>query len=214
MQPQQRSTLAASPAGSLEVVVRDAAEADMAAVQRIYAHYVWHGLATFEEIPPSFHELLARRVAVLAAGLPYLIAERSGEVLGYSYATPYHPRSGYRHTIEDTVYVAEGHGGKGIGSALLERLVSRCETGSWRQMVAQIGNSANEASIALHRRMGFQLVGTLGAVGLKLGRWVDVVLMQRSLGKGDRDGILEPQFLRAKAPYSGICDLSLRAQNP
>jgi len=185
MQPQERSTYAASPGGVSQVVIRDAAEEDVTGVQRIYAHHVLHGLATFEEIPPSLHELLARRVSVITAGLPYLIAECSGEIVGYCHATSYHPRSAYRHTIEDSVYVAEGLCRRGIGSALLATLVSRCESGPWRQMIAYIGNSANTASIALHRRMGFRLVGTLSSVGLKSGRWVDVVLMQRSLAEGD-----------------------------
>ncbi len=186
MPPHDSSVSAPSCSASAGVVVRDAGEAHMMGVQRIYANHVLRGLATFEEIPPSFHELLARRLSVIAAGLPYLIAERGGEVVGYSYATVYHSRSGYRHTIEDSVYVAEELCGQGIGSTLLQALIARCETGRWRQMVAYIGNSANGASIALHRRMGFKLVGTLGSVGLKLGRWVDVVLMQRSLGAGDR----------------------------
>jgi phosphinothricin acetyltransferase len=158
----------------------------MTAAQRIYAYHVLHGLATFEETPPSLHALVARRVSVIGAGLPYLIAERKGEVVGYSYATEYHSRSGYRHTIEDSVYVDEGLGRQGIGSMLLQALISRCETGPWRQMVAYIGNSANTASINLHQRMGFRMVGTLGSVGFKLGEWVDVVLMQRPLGPGDR----------------------------
>jgi len=183
MQLQERSASAPSPAS---IVIRDAAEADMTAVQRIYAHHVLHGLASFEEVPPSVRDLVARRDSVLAAGLPYLVAERDGEVVGYSYATAFRPRSGYRHTIEDSVYVAQGLAGKGIGSLLLEALVCRCETGPWRQMIAVIGDSANTASIALHRRFGFRLVGTLRSAGLKLGRWVDVVLMQRSLGAGDR----------------------------
>lgn len=186
MQPQERSGLAPSPIGPLGVVIRDATEADMTEVQRIYARHVLHGLASFEEVAPTLHDLMARRISVLAAGLPYLLAERDGQVVGYSYATPYRSRSGYRHTIEDSVYVAAGLGGKGIGSALLEALISRCETGPWRQMIAVIGDSGNAASIALHRRLGFRLVGTLSSVGLKLGRWVDVVLMQRSLGDGDR----------------------------
>ncbi len=158
----------------------------MPAVQRIYAHHVLHGLATFEEVPPSLDDLLARRASVITAGLAYLVAERRGEVVGYSYATAYRSRPAYRHTIEDSVYVADGLGGAGIGSALLQALISRCDTGAWRQMVAIIGDSANTASVALHRRMGFRLVGTLGSVGFKLGRWVDTVLMQRSLGPGDR----------------------------
>jgi L-amino acid N-acyltransferase YncA len=183
MQHQDLSALAAPGGG---IIVRDANEADMSAVQRIYAHHVLHGLATFEEIPPSVHEIMARRISVLEAGLPYLVAQSDGEVVGYSYATSFRARSGYRHTIEDSVYVTDGLGGKGIGSALLEELLSRCERGSWRQMIAVIGDSGNTASIAVHRRFGFQLVGTFPSVGLKLGRWVDVVLMQRPLGMGDR----------------------------
>jgi L-amino acid N-acyltransferase YncA len=186
VQPQERSVSTSPCVGSAGIVIRDAAEADMAGVQRIYAHHVLHGLASFEEVPPSSHDLMARRLSVLAAGLPYLIAERDGEVVGYSYAGMFRPRSGYRHTIEDSVYVAEGLGGRGIGGTLLQALISRCEAGPWRQMIACIGDSGNAASIALHRRLGFRPAGTLGSVGLKLGRWVDVVFMQRPLGVGDR----------------------------
>lgn len=167
------------------VRVRDAQPSDMAAVQAIYAHHVLHGIATFEEIPPSVEEMQSRRAAVLAAGLPYLVAEIGGQVLGYAYGTAYRPRPAYRHTVEDSVYVAEGQGGRGIGAALLTALIARCEAGRWRQMVAVIGNSGNAGSIALHRRLGFREVGTLTSVGFKLGRWVDTVLMQRALGPGD-----------------------------
>ena len=156
----------------------------MVAVQAIYAHHVLHGLATFEETPPSVEELLSRRVAVLAAGLPYLAAKIDGRVVGYSYATGYRPRPAYRHTIEDSVYVAEGFGGQGIGTALLGTLIARCEAGPWRQMLAIIGNRGNAGSVALHYRLGFQQVGTLKSVGFKLGQWVDTVLMQRALGRG------------------------------
>jgi phosphinothricin acetyltransferase len=173
------SESAASP-----VVVRDARAADMAAVQAIYAHHVLHGLATFEEVPPSVDELIARRAAVIDAGLPYLVAEHAGAVVGYSYASAYRPRPAYRYAIEDSVYVADGLAGRGIGAALLAALVARCEVGPWRQMIAIIGDTGNAASIALHRRRGFDLVGTLHAVGFKLGRWVDTVLMQRVLGPG------------------------------
>jgi phosphinothricin acetyltransferase len=158
----------------------------MAAVETIYAHFVRCGLATFEELPPSHEELLARRAIVIATGLPYLVAERHGQVLGYAYATAYRARPAYRYTVEDSVYVLEGLGGHGIGSALLHLLIARCEAGPWRQMIALIGDSANAASIALHRRMGFRTAGTLVAVGFKLGRWVDTVLMQRPLGAGDQ----------------------------
>jgi L-amino acid N-acyltransferase YncA len=167
------------------IVVRDASAADMIEVQLIYSHHVLHGLATFEEIPPSVEDLQARRIAVLASGLPYLVAERGGGIMGYCYATSYRPRPAYRHTIEDSVYIREGHGGTGIGTALLETLIARCERGPFRQMLAVIGNSANAGSIALHRRLGFETIGTLTAVGFKLGRWVDTVLMQRQIGDGD-----------------------------
>jgi len=173
------SESAASP-----VAVRDARPADMAAVQVIYAHHVLHGLATFEEVPPSVDELIARRAAVTGAGLPYLVAERGGAVVGYSYASTYRPRPAYRYAIEDSVYVADGLAGRGIGAALLAALIARCGGGPWRQMIAIIGDTGNVASIALHRRHGFGLVGTLHAVGFKLGRWVDTVLMQRALGPG------------------------------
>jgi len=167
------------------VVVRDATESDVAAITAIYAHHVLHGLATFEEVPPSAGELLARRAAIMQAGLPYLAAEISGRVLGYAYAARYRDRSAYRCTIEDSVYVAEGFSGRGIGRALLHELLTRCESGPWRQMLAVIGDSGNAASVALHRSLGFRLIGTFSAVGFKLGRWVDTVLMQRALGAGD-----------------------------
>lgn len=166
------------------VVVRDAAERDMAAVQAIYAHHVTHGLATFEEEPPGVDELQSRRASVLKMGLPYLVAERAGCVVGYSYATSYRPRPAYRFTVEDSVYLADGLGGQGIGRSLLGALIERCEAGPWRQMLAVIGNSANAGSIGLHRSLGFRPAGTLQAVGFKLGRWVDTVLMQRGLGPG------------------------------
>jgi phosphinothricin acetyltransferase len=166
------------------LLVRDATDADMPAVQAIYTPYVLHGLATFEEVPPPSDEMLSRKAAVLALGLPYLVAESEGRVVGYSYATSYRARPAYRHTIENSVYVQDGLGGRGIGSALLAELIARCETGPFRQMLAVIGNSGNAASIALHRQMGFRHIGTFESVGFKLGQWVDTVLMQRGLGEG------------------------------
>jgi L-amino acid N-acyltransferase YncA len=171
---------------STALEVRDATEADLPAIQAIYAHHVLHGLATFEEVPPPVDEMLARHAAVLKAGLPYLAARIGGRVVGYAYATAYRPRPAYRHTIEDSVYVAHGLGGRGIGRTLLQALIERCERGPWRQMLAVIGNSGNAGSIGLHRSLGFEPVGTLHAVGFKLGRWVDTVLMQRALADGDR----------------------------
>jgi len=167
------------------VMVRDATAADMAAIQAIYAHEVLHGLATFEETPPDVDEMQARRAAVRAAGLHYLAAQLDGRVVGYSYATAYRPRPAYRHTIEDSVYVAEGMQRRGVGRALLAALIARCEQGPWRQMIAVIGDRRNDGSIALHAAHGFRHVGTLEAAGFKLGRWVDTVLMQRALGPGN-----------------------------
>jgi phosphinothricin acetyltransferase len=165
-------------------LVRAASLEDLGAIARIYAHHVRHGLATFEEVPPTIEELRARRSAVLDSGLPYLVAELRGAVVGYAYAAPYRLRPAYRYTIEDSVYVEEELCGMGLGSALLAALIGCCETGPWRQMLAVIGDGANGGSIALHRRMGFGHVGTFASVGFKLGRWVDTVLMQRALGTG------------------------------
>ncbi|MBB3609719.1 GNAT family N-acetyltransferase [Rhizobium sp. BK602] len=167
------------------LVIRDASDADMGAIRDIYAHHVLHGLATFEEVPPSVDELRSRRAAVLAMRLPYLVAELNGDIVGYCYATAYRPRPAYRFSIEDSVYVADGLGGRGVGTALLQELIVRCERGPWRQMLAVIGNSGNAGSLALHRRMGFQPIGTFKSAGFKLGQWVDTVLMQRALGEGD-----------------------------
>lgn len=145
--------------------VRDAREGDMRFVQEIYAHHVLHGLASFEEAAPAVVEMIGRRDAVLRLGLPYLVAEMDGRIVGYSYASPYRPRPAYRHTIEDSVYVRDGFAGHGIGRALLSTLIKRCEHGPWRQMLAVIGDSANGASIGLHGRQGFARIGQLDAVG-------------------------------------------------
>lgn len=166
------------------LLVRDAAEHDLPAIEAIYRPYVLTNLATFEEIPPSIDELSRRLATVRALGLPYLVAERGGEIVGYCYANTYRARPAYRNTIEDSVYLADGMGGQGIGRALLSTLIERCAQGGFRQMVAVIGDSANTASVGLHRSLGFQMVGTMEAVGFKLGRWVDTVIMQRPLGVG------------------------------
>ena len=172
------------------VTVRDAVESDMPAIGAIYAHHVLHGLASFEEVAPSLDEMCSRRCAVLALGLPYLAAELDGKVVGYSYASTYRARPAYRYTVEDSVYIADGLGGKGVGTALLCELIARCEAGPWRQMLAVIGDSGNAGSISLHRNLGFSIVGTLPSVGFKFRRWVDSVLMQRALGEGDRNSPL------------------------
>jgi len=154
----------------------------MGSVRDVYAHYVLHSLATFEETPPTIEEMLARRRASVDLGMPYLVAEVEAKVLGFAYAAAYRPRPAYRFAIEDSVYVADGFCGRGIGSALLGELIAACEKGPWRQMVAIVGDSANSASIALHRRFGFELAGTLRSIGFKHGRWVDTPILQRALG--------------------------------
>ncbi len=168
------------------IIVRDSIDADMSAVQRIYAHYVLHGLGSFEEEPPSVAELKRRRDNVLGRRLPYLVAQIDDTVVGYSYATLYRARSAYRYTVEDSVYVDAGMSRRGVGRTLLSAVIAHCGAGGWCQMIAVIGDSGNLASIGLHESLGFRLVGTFRAVGFKLGRWVDTVLMQRELGVGDR----------------------------
>lgn len=172
------------------VTVCDATEADMAQVQRIYAHHVLHGLASFEEDPPPLSEMLARRATVRDLGLPYLVAKagghgEGGRVLGYAYATLYRPRRAYRYTVEDSVYLAAGEQGRGLGRQLLQGVIDRCEAAGFRQMIAIIGDGAqNAGSVALHSRCGFRLVGTLQDVGFKQDGWRDTLLMQRTLGEG------------------------------
>lgn len=176
---------ALAPAAS-SVTVSDASESDMAQIQRIYAHHVLHGLASFEEEPPPLAEMLSRREKVLEHGLPYLVAkDESGRVLGYAYATQYRPRRAYRFTVEDSVYMAEGAQRRGIGKLLLNAVIDRCASAGFRQMIAIIGNSANAGSIGLHAACGFRVVGTFENVGFKHDDWRDTVLMQRALGDGN-----------------------------
>jgi len=158
---------------------------DLPAIHSIYAHHVLHGLASFEEEPPSVDELGRRYRDVTGRGLPYLVAEYGADVAGYGYCSPYRARSGYRYALEDSIYLRHDMTGRGIGKRLLEELVRRCEGLGYRQMIAVIGDSANVASIGVHAACGFLRVGTLRSVGFKFGRWVDSVYMQRPIGPGD-----------------------------
>lgn len=167
------------------ILVRPSTPDDLPAIQAIYAHHVTHGFGSFEEVPPDVQEMAARRLAIVERGLPHLVAETDGRVLGYAYAGPYRPRPAYRYTVENSVYVAPEAIRHGVGRALLTTLIEVCEAGPWRQMIAVIGDRGNTASIALHAALGFHEAGHLKAVGFKLGRWVDVVIMQRALGAGD-----------------------------
>lgn len=158
---------------------------DIDAITAIYRHAVLHGRATFELEPPEAEEMAGRREALVAAGYPYIVAEIGDDVVGYAYASAYRPRPAYGATVENSVYVKESHHGRGIGRALLQRLIAEAEARGFRQMVAVIGDSANAASIRLHESLGFRHVGTLRSVGWKHQRWLDTVLMQRALGAGD-----------------------------
>lgn len=166
------------------VTIRPATEADMDAVTAIYAHHVLHGRASFETEPPGAAEMRRRRAGVVGKGLPWFVAEQSGTVVGYAYAGAYRPRAAYANTVENSVYLRPDAIGRGIGRRLLTELVAACEQCGLRQMVAVVGNSANEASIRLHEKLGFQRVGVLRDVGYKHGVWLDSVLLQRSLGRG------------------------------
>ena len=166
------------------IPIRPAQPRDLAAITRIYDHAVRHGTASFEIEPPDEREMARRYEAIRAGGYPYLVAELDGEIVGYAYAGPYRARAAYRWSVEDTIYVAPSSQRRGIGRALLERLIADAEAGGFRQMIAVIGDSANASSIELHRAAGFRMVGTFDTVGFKFGRWLDSVLMQRPLGTG------------------------------
>jgi L-amino acid N-acyltransferase YncA len=165
------------------IVIRPSTAADLPAMAAIYAHAVNHGTGTFELEPPSVDELAQRRSAVLANGWPWLVAEADA-VLGFAYANTFRPRPAYRFCVEDSIYLAPGTQGKGLGRLLLAELVARCEALGARQMLAVIGDSANVASVGVHRSLGFEHSGVFHAAGWKFGRWLDVVLMQRALGAG------------------------------
>jgi len=167
------------------MIVRPATEADAEALAAIYGDAVLHGFGTFEEEPPTPADMDARRLAVQARGLPYLVAEADGAVLGFAYAGPFRPRAAYRYTLEDSVYVAPKAKGKGVGRALLAAVIEACEALGVRQLMAVIGDSGNLGSIGLHRAMGFEQTGVGRSVGFKHGRWVDIVHMQKALNGGD-----------------------------
>ncbi|NUB07772.1 N-acetyltransferase [Azospirillum sp. Vi22] len=165
--------------------IRSSRPDDLERIQAIYAHHVLTGAASFEEVPPSLEELARRRDDVLARGMPYVVAEMGGRVIGYAYAGPYRLRTAYRYSVEDSIYLDPDCMGRGAGRALLSTVIDRCEEAGCRQMIAVIGDSANASSIGLHRSLGFEPAGLLKAVGFKFGRWVDSVLMQRPLGNGE-----------------------------
>lgn len=170
------------------MIVRPATVGDADGLAAIYGHHCLHGFGTFEEVPPSADNMVGRLKAVQDRGLPYLVAETDGAVAGFAFAGPFRPRAAYRYTVEDSVYIAPDRQGQGVGRALLTEVIAACEALGLRQMVAVIGDSGNAGSIALHRSLGFTHQGVGKEFGYKLGRWVDIVWMQRSLnGGGSRE---------------------------
>lgn len=165
-------------------LIRPSTADDLPAITGIYADAVLTGTGSFETEPPAQPELARRRDEVLAKGLPWLVAETPGGVLGYAYATPFRPRQAYRFSVEDSVYLHRDARGQGLGRLLLAELIGRCTAWGGRQMLAVVGDSANTGSIALHRSLGFEPAGQFKGVGRKFDRWLDIVLMQRALGPG------------------------------
>lgn len=178
-----------SPPSPASLTLRPSTEADIPAVTAIYRHAVLHGTGTFEIDPPDEAEMTRRRADVLGKNLPWIVAEADGQVLGYAYANTFRPRPAYRFFVEDSIYLAPDGQGRGVGRLLLAELVARCTALGARQMLAVIGDSGNAASIGVHRACGFEPTGILRASGWKFDRWLDVVLMQRALGPGDRTSI-------------------------
>lgn len=166
------------------VSIRPATSADVAAITRIYAHAVKHGTASFELEPPDEAEMSRRMRTLIDGGYPYVVAEIQGTLAGYAYAGPYRPRPAYRFSVEDSIYIDQSAQRRGVGRMLLEHLIEQCERRGFRQMVAVIGDSAQTASIELHRALGFRMIGAVENVGFKFDRWLDSVLMQRELGPG------------------------------
>jgi L-amino acid N-acyltransferase YncA len=167
-----------------EAKTRAASSADIAAITAIYRPAVEYGTASFELDPPDVAEMGRRFEAITGAGYPYLVAEVEGRVVGFAYANAFRPRRAYRYSVENSVYVESDSQGQGVGILLLSTLIEACTAKQYRQMIAVIGDSAQQASIRLHRRMGFTFSGTIHSVGFKHGRWLDSVIMQLPLGPG------------------------------
>jgi phosphinothricin acetyltransferase len=164
--------------------IRSATEADLPFITEIYEHAVLHGTATFELVPPDLAEMTRRFRALDEGGFPYLVATLDGAVVGYAYAGAYRPRPAYRFTVENSIYLQPAIHRRGIGMTLMRQVIDECERRGYRQMIAVIGDSANAGSVGLHRACGFQMIGTHPNVGLKFGRWLDIVVMQLALGEG------------------------------
>ena len=166
-------------------LIRPSSDADLPAITAIYAHHVLHGTGTFETEPPSVAEMTARRADVLSKGLPYLVIEQDDEIAGFAYGNWFKPRPAYRHSVEDSIYLAPDLQGKGLGRALLAELMARFEAVGIRKVMAIVGDSANAASVGIHLTLGFTQIGIVESCGWKFGAWRDIVIMQKTLGLGD-----------------------------
>ncbi len=167
-------------------LIRPSREADLPAIAAIYAHHVLHGTGTFETTAPTEAEMAARRADVLAKGLPWLVVEERGQVLGYAYCQWFKPRPAYRFSAEDSIYLHPDAAGRGLGRQLLAALAREAEKAGLRKLIAVIGDSGNAGSIGVHTALGFERVGVIRDCGWKFGRWLDIVLMEKTLGDGAR----------------------------
>jgi phosphinothricin acetyltransferase len=165
--------------------IRPSTDADVPAITAIYAHHVLHGTGTFETTPPTEADMAARRADVLAKGLPYLVVEEAGQVLGFAYCNWFKPRPAYRFSAEDSIYLHPDARGRGLGRRLLGALAEAGEKAGLRKLIAVIGDSGNAGSIGVHRALGFTDAGVIRSCGWKFGRWLDIVLMEKVLGDGD-----------------------------
>jgi phosphinothricin acetyltransferase len=166
-------------------LIRPSTDHDVPAITRIYAHHVLHGTGTFETTPPTENDMATRRADVLSKGLPWLVLEDGGQVIGFAYGNWFKPRPAYRFSVEDSIYLAPEAAGKGLGRALLAELLAKLQAGGVRKVMAVIGDSANAGSVGVHTALGFERVGIVKSCGWKFDRWLDIVLMEKTLGEGD-----------------------------
>ena len=166
-------------------LIRPSRDEDLPAITAIYAHNVLHGTGTFEITPPAQPDMATRRADVLTKGLPWLVAELDGQVVGFAYCNWLRPREAFRFAAEDSIYLAPASHGRGVGRALLTELCAQAERAGMRKMVAVIGDSANAGSIGLHAALGFVHTGLIRSCGWKFDRWLDIVYMEKALGYGD-----------------------------
>ncbi len=174
------------------IKIRPSALTDIGAITNIYAHHVLTGTGTFETTPPTENDMQSRRDDVLSRGLPYLVAEVDGEVVGFAYCNWFKPRPAYRFSAEDSIYLSPTAHGKGLGKLLLTELMAQAERSGVRKLIAVIGDSANAGSIGVHTRCGYVHVGVIAACGWKFDRWLDVVLMEKAIGAGQSNPPVEP----------------------